>query len=165
MFSREELPSPWTILMAHGVSTDEECGVRYEVTDNPSDDPKAVEGWYKTNLDLTPESIPQIVTNARGILVTNACGGGDDRLAKAFLTAGFDAYIANAERHVDFASGLLFLLGLFYFLIVGEHEYAPTFTLAEAVERAKDLHADWQHGTGGYLLFKNEETRREKSTV
>ena len=147
-------PCDWTVLIAHGVRADNATAIRFDVRDNPSDDSRAIEGWFLTTLDLAPANIPSIVKNPHGVYITNACLGGDPLLAKAFLDAGCEAYIGSLAGHQDTDSGTVFLISLFYFLLTGDRDFSPReYSLEEAVERAREVHGDWEHGTAGFRCY------------
>ena len=147
----------YTIFVAHGFSDDQGPAIRFDIRDNPSADPNAVEGWFLTTLDLRPELIREMFKHVRGTYVTNACGGGHEALAEAFLDVGCSAYIGSTESGPQTTSTMLFVIGLFYFLQAEVHDYAPhAFTLEEAVNRASGLHADWPGGTGAFRCYTKD---------
>jgi hypothetical protein len=62
--------------------------------------------------DLTPSTIPNLVTAAGGTLIAIA---GQESLVQPFLAAGYDAVIAPTEPCSDYDAALLFAVGFFYF--------------------------------------------------
>jgi hypothetical protein len=155
-FSDPETRSAWTILMAHGDELDGDRVIGLELVDNPSDDPKAVTGWEQVRHHLSPAVIADEVKGRSGVLISWACGGGDAALADAFLRAGYQAYVGTAGGYYDSSSSFLFLTGLFHFLMAEDRDEDPrSFLLAEAVERAAALDADWPYGTGSFRCFGN----------
>lgn len=109
--------SPCTVVMAHGAETDDGRAIRFMLVDNADGDPKAADGWEPTTVDLTASTIPNIVTSGSGALIVCSCGGGDSSLAEAFLQAGYDAYVGETEPYYSSDASLMFVTGLFYFLL------------------------------------------------
>lgn len=153
-----ELPLPeYTVLVIHGHTEGNTPLLRFEVVDNPSPDPRAVEGWFPTHVDLTPDTIPTLVKMTGGTVLTIACEGGREPLAQAFLAAGCDAYV-GCETAPDMDSATLFCIGLFYFLLSEDRDNAPRgYTLEEAVKRAAALDSGWAYGTRNFHCYQRRE--------
>ncbi|HYZ92863.1 MAG TPA: hypothetical protein VFA34_10795 [Actinomycetota bacterium] len=156
-FSGVDRPSAeLTILASHGLTTDDgEPCLWFECVDNPSPDPKATSGWVPDRFDLTPTTIPKYVRDMQGSVVSVACGGGREPLARAFLAAGADAYVGATEPYIDMGSAVLFVTGLVYYLLAGDRDFAPRgYTFDEAVQRASEFDADWAGGTGSFRVWR-----------
>lgn len=146
--------SPYTIVMAHGAETDDGRAIRFVLVDTPWGDPKAAEGWAPVTVDLTASTIPDIVTKGSGTLITCSCGGGDRSLAEAFLHAGYDAYVGQTQPYYSSDASLVFLTGLFYFLLAEDRDFdARRYSLQEAVARAAALDAGWKFGTESFRCY------------
>ena len=166
-FFANGVSTDWTVLMSHGASTDASVALRFAVIGNDSGNPQAVEGWYPTIVDLTRESIPQLVKSARGTVISTACGGGSAALAEAFLDAGCDAYVGcQTPGYVDGNAMVLFVTGLFYFLLAGDRDLAPrSYSLEEAVRKASEIDPGWPFGTEGFTCFTRQSTQHDDRTA
>ncbi|HEV2061067.1 MAG TPA: hypothetical protein VGR11_17075 [Solirubrobacteraceae bacterium] len=146
--------SPYTVVIAHGADTDDGQAIRFVLVDNPGGDPKAAEGWEPVTVDLTARTIPHIVTDGSGTLITSSCGGGDSSLAEAFLRVGYDAYVGQARPYYSSDASLMFLTGLFYFLLAEDRDFDPRrYSLEEAVARAAALDTGWKFGTEHFRCY------------
>lgn len=146
--------SPYTVVIAHGADTDDGRAIRFVLVDNAGGDPTAAEGWQPVTVDLTARTIPDIVTQGSGALITSSCGGGDNALAEAFLRAGYDAYVGQAQPYYDSGASLVFLTGLFYFLLAEDRDFDPRrYSLEEAVARAAALDPGWKFGTESFRCY------------
>jgi hypothetical protein len=144
----------YLVLGGHGTGSDEEPRIPFEVVDQANSDPRAVDGWGPVSLDLTPESIPELVRGGRETIIAGGCGAGRTPLADAFLEAGFNAVIGPTERYVDADSALLFVIGFFYFVLAADRDLAPSaYSDEEAVKRASRLDPDFKHGTLSYRYY------------
>ncbi len=146
--------SPYTVVMAHGAETDDGQAIRFVLVDNPGGDPKAAEGWTPVTVDLTARTIPDMVTNGSGVLITCSCGGGDASLAEAFLRAGYDAYVGQTEPYYSSDASLVFVTGLFYFLLAEDRDFDPRrYSIEDAVARAAALDPGWRFGTERFRCY------------
>jgi hypothetical protein len=167
--------SPYTVLMSMATTGQEspgsgtyfdsfEGGLRFDVFETGYGDAEAtvVVGRHPVFVDLTPSTIPNLVTAAGGTLV--AVAGQEPLLqgpwqrieptewnvAPSFLAAGYDAVIAPTESGQDYNAALLFTIGFFYFAM-SEH---AVYSDEEAVAQAATLANANRDGTNGYRYYK-----------
>ena len=97
----DHIPYDYTILCAHGTGPDDAPKIVVEVVDQVAGDHAAETGWDPVPVELTPNTIPELVHATGGTLVCGACGAGRAPLADAFLVAGYDAYIGAEQAYID----------------------------------------------------------------
>jgi hypothetical protein len=144
-----------------------EDGLRFELFETAYSDPGAEEVVERSKafFDLTPRTIPNLVTAAEGTLIAIA---GHDAMVQPFLTAGYDAVIAPAappERNrwltsfyytpgcPDYDAALLFIVGFFYFArsgAVAPDRPGAAYNDEQAVAKAATLDSAHRGGTSGY---------------
>lgn len=138
----------YTVLVCHGTGrTEGEAAIALDVGEQEDDDPRAPTGWEPMEFLLTPKNIPEVVTGARGTLVSIACGSGRRPLAGAFLKAGYSSYVAPIDGY-DGDAVLLFVTGFFYHLLAEDRDLCErSYSEEEAVERAAAMDREFEHGT------------------
>lgn len=147
-FANRAAEHAWTVLVTHGTGQ----AIQFRVAHQEHDDWDAVEGWEERNVDLTPAFVASTVKGS-GVLLSLACGGGTQELADAFLDAGYDAYVGMETPYADMDSSLLFMMGVFYFLLAEDRDFAPTgHDLAASVAAARRFD-DWRCGTSTFRLY------------
>jgi hypothetical protein len=140
--------TPYTVLLSHGDGHGEAIRARFEVRHQQDDQYDEPYGWNLETIDFTATTIPQLY-RASGTVISTACGGGQEALARAYLRAGATAFIgSNAETddlHLD--SALVFLTNFFYFKTFESRDFAPhIYTDLEACELACSLDGELRDG-------------------
>ena len=144
-FSRSDLECDYTVVFTHG---DEGKHLTFHVVDQADGDYDKEEGWSSIVFALTPDNIPKYVNGPSGTLISFACGGGRGALPRAFLAAGYDAYVGADADYIDADACLLFATGLFYCLLAEERDSGTrAYTLPEAVEQASKMDPGYYAGT------------------
>lgn len=143
-----------TIICAHGVGDGADMCIRLEAADQKDGDVNAETGWEAVNYDLTPDRISTLVKARGGMLVTTACGGGREPLARAFLEAGYDDYVGSRNMAIEMDAALVFVVNFFYHLLAGDRAGglagpAPR----DAVSLAAATDPDSQHGPGEMVHY------------
>ena len=150
----DHIPYDYTILCAHGTGPDDAPKIVVEVVDQVAGDHAAETGWDPVPVELTPNTIPELVHATGGTLVCGACGAGRAPLADAFLVAGYDAYIGAEQAYIDGEAAFLFTVGFFYFAVAEERgPGAVPYSDAEAVARAAALDPEFRYGTKWYRYY------------
>lgn len=143
-----------TILVCHGSGGDEDPYLMFEVVDQAEgryDDP---DGWDGITVRWTAAEVLAHVGGGRGTVLSLACGSGRAPLARAFLKAGFQAYIGPVSHYLDVDSALVFAINFFYFLLAEDRDYAPArYGEPEAVKKAAAVDAGWAYGTESFSFF------------
>jgi hypothetical protein len=94
----EHIPYDYTVLGGHGAGPEDAPKLVVEVVDQVAGDYGAETGWGPVLVELTPQTIPELVHADGGTLVCGGCGAGRPPLAEAFLAAGYDAYIGAVSH-------------------------------------------------------------------
>jgi hypothetical protein len=146
-FSGHAPKADYTILCAHGIG--KENRIWLMVVE------KVVGTEYRYEevaFNLTPDNIGDYVKNAGGTFITTACDSGCKGFAKAFLDAGYRAFIAPSVA-VDLSSAVLFICGFFCNMLAhGRDIHRATYTEREAVERAAAIQP-FPDGTAAFQYF------------
>jgi len=121
----EHIPYDYTVLGGHGAGPEDAPKLVVEVVDQVAGDYGAETGWGPVLVELTPQTIPELVHADGGTLVCGGCGAGRPPLAEAFLAAGYDAYIGAVEPQIDAESAFLFTVGFFYFALAEDRGQTP----------------------------------------
>lgn len=112
--------------------------------------------WDEVTFHLTPKNIPEYIENPKGTLICTACHSGQEPWVKAFLAAGYKAYIAPVEP-VHVASSVLFITSFFYHLLMHTREYTDrVYTPQQAVEAAAQADTHYEYGTRLFQYFGNQ---------
>lgn len=144
-FARPALDNDYTVLVSHG---DGGKQLSFQMVDQVDGNYENVEGWEEVSYALTPDVISETIKDRKGTLISLACGGGREALAKAFLGAGYDHYIGADMDYIHSNSVQLFAAGLFYFLLAEDRDYAPrAYTVPEAVAQAAAFDPEFDKGT------------------
>ena len=113
--------------------------------------------YEEVEFNLMPETIGEYVKNPSGTFITTACESGREAFAKAFLAAGYRAFIAP-EVAVDVTSAALFICGFFCNMLAHERDiHKETYTEREAVERAAAIQP-FPDGTAAFRYFSKTTT-------
>lgn len=166
-FAGQAPTCPYTVLMSTATSGEDsdgsirdifEGGLRFHVVqpDYTGDaDHLHLAGWDDVFVDLTPSTIPNLVTAAGGTLVALA---GQESLVQPFLAAGYDAVIAPAEPPPEDNAALLFAIGFFYFAMsqdaVARDPTRPVYSDEQAVAQAAALNSARRDRTAGYRYHR-----------
>jgi hypothetical protein len=166
---------PYTVLMSMATTGQEspgsgtyfdsfEGGLRFDVFETGYGDAEAtvVVERLPVFVDLTPSTIPNLVTAAGGTVVAVAGQEAllqspwqrveptDWNVAPSLLAAGYDAVIAPTEPRQDYNAALLFTIGFFYFAMFEDAVYGDEEAVAQAAAVA-NAHRD---GTSGFRYYK-----------
>lgn len=96
-------------------------------------------GWPDTTIELSPATVGNYVRNGRGTLIMVACHAGREEMAKAFLSAGYDRYIA-ADGTPDVRSSVLFVTAFYSFIMdLGERKARMFLSEEEAAKKASQI--------------------------
>ena len=106
-------------------------------------------------MGLTPANVPDIVQGMGRTLICYACGSGQEPFARAFLKAGYKAYIAPSGEGVYGNAGALFVIGFFYHLLTTTRlNDKPTCHTEEgAVALAAEFDANTPRGTRPFHYY------------
>lgn len=158
-FARKGVPDEvrFTILCAHAGGPADNPAIHYDLVEQKDGDVTSPYGWEDYDLEISKNTIPELVTDARGTLVAMGCGAGREPLARAFLEAGYEGYVGATEEYIDGDSAFVFTVNLFYHLMAEERDFAPkAHTVAEAVELAALTDPDFAEGTRPYRYWSRE---------
>lgn len=138
----------YTVLYCHGHGfTAEDMRITFEVVAQENNDTTAPTGWSNKSFDLKPTNIPDITSDAKGTLLSLACGSGRPDFARAFLSAGYEAYIGPTEEYWDSTAALTFAVGFFYHLLSNDRDYdGRNYTTRQSAERAASIDPDFEMG-------------------
>ena len=149
-------PCQYVILCCHG-GDDPDAGaqINLQVVDQAGGDYDNAANWERVTVSLTPANIPDIVRGMGRTLICYACGSGREPFARAFLEAGYKAYIAPIGSGVYGNAAVLFVLGLFYHLLTASRlDDEPTcHTDHEAVSLAAEFDANTPRGTRPFRYY------------
>jgi hypothetical protein len=140
----------YTILCAHGIG--HENRIWLTVIEKMAGTDCCYE---EVEFNLTPDNIAEYVKNSGGTFMTTACESGSEEFAKAFLDAGYQAFIAP-EVAVDIISSVMFICGFFCNMLAHERDiHKATYTEGEAVERAAAIQP-FPDGTAAFRYFSRD---------
>jgi hypothetical protein len=108
--------------------------------------------WQPWRLDLTPQTIREVVQLEGRKVVNVVCDSGSPEVAQAFLDAGCAAYI-GADGGVDQDACALFTIGFFYHLLSAERHESLLTTDEEAVALAAAADTRWKGGTQVFRYY------------
>ena len=144
----------YTILCAHGIG--HENRIWLTVIEKMAGTDYCYE---EAEFNLTPDNIGEYVKNASGTFMTTACESGRGVFAKAFLDAGYRAFIAP-EVAVDVTSSAMFICSFFCNMLAHERDiHKATYTEREAVERAAAIQP-FPDGTAAFRYFGGDSNDR-----
>lgn len=140
----------YTILCAHGIG--KENRIWLTVIEKVAGTDYRYE---EVEFNLTPDNIGEYVKNAGGTFISTACDSGREVFAKAFLDAGYRAFIAPNVA-VDLTSTVMFICGFFCNMLAHDRDiHKATYTEREAVERAAAIQP-FPDGTAAFQYFSGE---------
>ena len=153
-FAGYAIKADYTILCAHGIGKENRiwlmvvekiAGTEYR--------------YEEVEFNLTPDNIGEYVKNAGGMFITTACDSGCEEFAKAFLDAGYRAFIAPCVA-VDLSSAVMFICGFFCNTLAHDRDiHKATYTEREAVERAAAI-KPFPDGTAAFRYFGGDDNGR-----
>lgn len=140
-----------TVLTCHGGPDEkQDIGLDWTVARHVKDTE-----WTHDTLRLTPATIGEYFAHGAGTLLCVACWSGTSELARAFLDAGYEAYIAPAKTS-DCFSGLQFYAVLLGYLVYEERDYRPErLSIAACVQKARKIDDLWD-GANGFAIFERD---------
>ena len=149
-----------TVLVCHGDGEDDAPYLVFDVVDQVNGQHDRPEGWRSTPVHCTPSWVAAHVRHGQGTLVSLACGSGREPLARAFLEAGYTAYVGPTEPYIDYDSSLVFAINWFHLLLSEDWDYGPgAHTEREALTAASAVDGDWPYGTRAFALYGSEVQR------
>lgn len=134
----------WFFYGSPGLNGEEQLD--FQVGHQKDNDYTNKSGWERVKFSLTPSNVSQYVKNSQGILICGASSG--EHWAKAFLSTGYQAYIAPTQPDLALNSYILFITGFFYHLLIHTLDYTDQkFTLQESVIAAALMDKYYEYGT------------------
>lgn len=148
----------YLVICCHGTGNEAaEMMIRIEVVGQKDGDPERDDGWEEAILALRPSSIPQLLHNFQGSILSLACGSGREPFGKAFLETGCQTYIAPDELYFSRDSAMLFAVGFFYHLRAEERDFdRAKLGVAEAAVLAQQLDPRFSRGTKAFRVYERE---------
>lgn len=125
---------------------DGEDRLNFQVIHQQNNEYTSKSGWEQINFTLTPSTVLEYIKNPKGTLI---CGAASGQLwAKAFISAGYNGYIAPTNKDLACNSEILFLTGFFYHLLIHNLDYTEQrLTPQESVIAAASMDSYYEYGT------------------
>jgi hypothetical protein len=118
----------------------------FQVVHQKDNDYTSKSGWERMNFILTPSTVSQYVKDPKGTLICSATSG--ELWAEAFLSAGYQTYIAPSKADIAYNSEILFITGFFYHLLLHTLDYTDKkLTPKESVIAAASMDKYYECGT------------------
>ena len=132
---------------------DGEDGLNFQVVHQKDNNYTSKSGWEQINFTLKPSTVSQYVKNPKGTLI---CGAASGQLwAEAFISAGYQGYIAPTNQDLSCNSEILFLTGFFYHLLIHNLDYTnQRLTLQESVIAAASMDSYYEYGTKLFRYYE-----------
>ena len=111
-------------------------------------------GWKRVKVTLTPSTLSNYIKNPKGALI---CGSATGKYwSQAFLSLGYQAYIAPKTIDLACNSYILFITGFFYYLTMHGLDYTDEkFTPKKSVAKAAAMDRDYEGGTKLFEYYSN----------